>query len=261
MTRNSHPHPPSRNRTRMLAQAARDNQAEDRSHPRVQPRRRPRPVHLQHFRPDRPLRLRHARTQEPHLVHRSFPRRHARRSRHHLLRRARRHGLRRRSAGALPRRRLSHRPALHGQHRCAGRRQPRRPPPGHRAPRIGGSRRARPDRRQGPSTTPTTYTGAANQAIDEGSNYYTISYIPHQPEVFDTRVRNINVTVNQPDLTLTLQARISRLPARRDHHPRRQAHHGSHAAPIRHDARHTRAVFEILFQIATAQRLCTRHAS
>jgi VWFA-related protein len=41
----------------------------------------------------------------------------------------------------------------------------------------------------------------ANKAIDAGTNYYTIIYVPTN-QTMDTRKRNITVNVDQPDLTL-----------------------------------------------------------
>jgi VWFA-related protein len=53
--------------------------------------------------------------------------------------------------------------------------------------------------------------GAAAQAIDAGSNYYTILYTPPN-QTMDTRRRSISVKVDQPDLTLNYTRGYHALP-------------------------------------------------
>src|SRR5208283_504336 len=53
--------------------------------------------------------------------------------------------------------------------------------------------------------------GAAVQAIDAGSNYYTIIYAPPN-QTMDTRRRSITVKVDQPDLTLNYNHNYHALP-------------------------------------------------
>lgn len=95
------------------------------------------------------------------------------------------------------------------------------------------------------------YTGAANQAIDAGSNYYTITYIPTNQR-FDTRLRNIKVTVNQPDLTLLYKRGYNAYPPGSTTTP--QGRPIATATPLQSAMmRGTLEPSEILFQIATAQ--------
>jgi VWFA-related protein len=53
--------------------------------------------------------------------------------------------------------------------------------------------------------------GAAQQAIDTGSNYYTITYTPTN-QTNDTRHRTISVKVDRPDLTLLYKSGYHALP-------------------------------------------------
>jgi VWFA-related protein len=55
---------------------------------------------------------------------------------------------------------------------------------------------------------------AATQAIDAGTNYYTITYVPTNQN-FDTRRRNITLTVDQPGLTLVYKRAYNAMPAGR----------------------------------------------
>jgi VWFA-related protein len=95
------------------------------------------------------------------------------------------------------------------------------------------------------------YAGAANQAIDAGSNYYTITYIPTN-QTFDTRLRNIAITVNQPSLTLLYKRGYHAYP------PGATTTPGGRpitvATPLQSAMmRGTLEPSEILFHIATAQ--------
>jgi hypothetical protein len=54
--------------------------------------------------------------------------------------------------------------------------------------------------------------GAAQQAIDTGANYYTITYAPTN-QTMDTRRRSITVKVDQPDLNLLYRHQYHALPS------------------------------------------------
>jgi VWFA-related protein len=95
------------------------------------------------------------------------------------------------------------------------------------------------------------YTGAANQAIDAGSNYYTITYVPTDQR-YDTRLRNIKVTVNQPGLTLLYKRGYNAYPPGTTTTPAGRPI--TEATPLQSAMmRGTLEPSEILFQIATAQ--------
>jgi VWFA-related protein len=53
--------------------------------------------------------------------------------------------------------------------------------------------------------------GAAEQALNIGSNYYAVTYTPIN-QINDTRLRTISVKVDQPDLTLTYKPGYRALP-------------------------------------------------